>query len=139
MATIAEQLLEYEKRLLDPVLRRTPERLAALLTDDFVEFAGSSRTYDKKQVLYQLGRQHPAQLTIEEFRIVELAAGIALVTYRARAESAEGKGERYSLRSSLWLQRGGNWQMLFHQGTPVSENTPVNRFPFTFTKKRAGG
>ena len=41
---LAEELLECEKRLLDPVLRRTPERLAALLADNFVEFASSGRT-----------------------------------------------------------------------------------------------
>jgi hypothetical protein len=138
MTSIAEELLECEKRLVDTVLRRTPQRLAVLLSDEFVEFSSSGRTYDKKQVLYQLGRQLPAQLTIEEFRVVELAAGLALVTYRARAESADGKGERYSLRSSLWVQRAGNWQMLFHQGTAISENGQLNRSSLPFTKKTAG-
>src|SRR5438477_11227622 len=115
MKSIAEELLECEKRLLDPVLRRTPERIAALLDDNFVEFASSGRTYDKRQVIFHLGRQLPAQLAIEEFSVVDLAAGLALTTYRARAESAHGKGERYSLRSSFWIQSGENWQMLFHQ------------------------
>jgi glyoxylase I family protein len=138
MKSIAEELLECEKRLLDPVLRRTPERLAALLADNFVEFASSGRTYDKKQVIYHLGRQLPAQVRIEEFRVVELAPGIALVTYRARAESADEKDERYSLRSALWVRRGGNWQMVFHQGTPISENGQLNRSSLPFTKKTAG-
>ncbi len=107
MASLSEQLLELEKKLLDPVLRRTPEMLAPMLADDFVEFGSSGRTYDKKQVLYQLSRQLPAQLTIEEFRVVELAPDTALVTYRARAESADRKGEKYSLRSSIWIPHTG--------------------------------
>ena len=72
MASLAEQLLECEKKLLDPSLRRNPEKLASRLDDDFVEFGSSGRTYDKKQVLHQLSRQVPAQVTIEEFRVVEL-------------------------------------------------------------------
>src|SRR5213078_2139597 len=99
MASLFEQLLELETKLLDPTLRRKPEMLAHLLADDFVEFGSSGRVYDKKQVLYQLSRQLPAQLTIEEFRVVELAPDAALVTYRA--ESGDRKGEKYSLRSSI--------------------------------------
>src|SRR6266571_8674891 len=121
MASLPEQLLKLEMKLLDPALRRTPEMLASMLADNFVEFGSSGRTYertyDKKQVLYQLSRQLPAQLTIEEFRVVELAPDAALVTYRVRAESADRKAEKYSLRSSIWIQHAGQWQMMFHQGT----------------------
>jgi hypothetical protein len=138
MASLAEQLFECEKKLLDPVLRRTPEKLAPLLADDFMEFGSSGRTYDKKQILYQLRKQLLAQLTMEEFRVVELTPHAALVTYRARAESADGKGEKYSLRSSLWVQRAGEWQMIFHQGTLVSDNKPLNKPAFPFTKTTAG-
>ena len=138
MTSIAEELLECEKKLLDPVLRRTPERLAALLSDDFVEFASSGRTYDKQQILYRLSRQLPAQLTIEEFRLVELAPDSALIAYRARAESAERKGEKFSLRSSVWVRRTGEWKMIFHQGTMVAENKLVEKSTFPFTKKMAG-
>jgi hypothetical protein len=140
MSSLAEQLLEYEKKLLDPVLRRNPEQLASLLADDFVEFGGSGRTYDKNQVLYRLGRQLPAQLTIDEFRVVELAPDAALVTDRARAESADRRAEKYSLRSSIWLQRAGKWKMIFHQGTMVSENKPAEKSSFAAMnmKKMAG-
>jgi hypothetical protein len=130
MASLSEQLLGLEKKLLDPVLRRNPELLALMLADNFVEFGSSGRRYDKKQVLYQLSRQLPAQLTIEEFRVVELAPDAALVTYRARAESSDRKGEKYSLRSSIWRQQGAHWQMLFHQGTLVAENRPVKNLRF---------
>jgi hypothetical protein len=119
------------------VLRRTPEKLAPLLADDFMEFGSSGRTYDKKQILYQLRKQLLAQLTMEEFRVVELTPHAAF-TYKARAESADGKGEKYSLRSSLWVQRAGEWQMIFHQGTLVSDNKPLNKPAFPFTKTTAG-
>jgi hypothetical protein len=60
MASLSEQLLELETKLLDPTLRRKPEMLAHMLADDFVEFGSGGRVYDKKQVLYQLSRQLPA-------------------------------------------------------------------------------
>lgn len=122
MPALSEILLELEKKLLDPVLRQAPEKLAHILGDDFVEFGSSGRAYDKKQVLYLLRKQVAARLTIEEFRVVELAPAAALVTYRARGEPANGKSEKHSLRSSVWVQRVGEWQMIFHQGTPVPEN-----------------
>ncbi|SRR5258707_9970826 len=121
MASLSENLLNLEKKLLDPTLRRTPEKLAPLLADEFVEFGSSGRTYDKKQILFALRKQIPGRLTIEEFRVREISPAAALVTYRARAESADHKTEKSSLRSSLWVRRGSEWQMIFHQGTVVSE------------------
>jgi hypothetical protein len=122
MESISEPLLELEKKLLDPVLRRSPQKLAPMLAVDFVEFGSSGRAYDKKQVLYALRKQLPGRLIIEEFRVREISPTAALVTYRARAESADHQTEKYPLRSSLWVRRGGDWQMAFHQGTLVSEN-----------------
>ena len=121
MSALAEFLLELEKKLLDPALRRQPEQLAPLLADDFVEFGSSGRSYDKKQVLYLLRRQLAARLTIEEFHLVELSPDAALVRYRARSEPADGRAEKHSLRSSVWVQSKGEWRMIFHQGTAVPE------------------
>jgi len=120
MATLAELLLECEKKLLDPSLRRNPEKLESLLDDDFVEFGSTGRTYDKRQVLHHLSRQLPAELSIDEFRVVELGPGAALVTYRARADSRKERDEQGWWRSSVWVQRAGEWRMIFHQGTMIA-------------------
>lgn len=120
MPSLAELLLECEKKLLDTNLRRNPEKLASLLDDGFVEFGSTGRTYDKSQVLYHLSRQLPVELSIDEFRLVELGPGVALVTYRARADSRKERDEQYSWRSSVWVQRAGEWKMVFHQGTMIA-------------------
>jgi hypothetical protein len=119
MSSLAQQLLKLEEKLLDPTLRRTPEKLAPMLADEFLEFGSSGQAFDKKQILYRLRKQLSARLTIEQFRVTELGPAAVLVTYRAWAESADGRSEKYSLRSSVWLLRGGEWQMVFHQGTTV--------------------
>ena len=121
MSSLTEKLLELEKKLLDPDLRRTPEKLAPLLADDFMEFGSSGHAYDKQRILFLLRRQIPARLVIEEFRVFEVSASAALVTYRACSESTHMSAYRYSLRSSLWMLRGDAWQMVFHQGTNVPE------------------
>jgi len=129
MSSLSEHLLECEKKLLDPALRRAPDRLGSLLAENFIEFGSTGRTYDKSQVLYHLSRQLPTELSIDDFRVVELATGVALVTYRARADSRKEKDEQYSLRSSVWVQRDGEWKMIFHQGTMVAGAKPSMRFP----------
>lgn len=119
MSSLVEELLELEKKLLDPELRRAPEQLAHLLADDFIEFGSSGHALDKRRILFLLRKQHPAHLLIEEFRVIEIAPSAALVTYRACTESSRAEVAQYSLRSSLWMQRDGAWQMVFHQGTLV--------------------
>lgn len=121
MSSLTEELLELERKLLDPELRRNPEKLAHLLADDFIEFGSSGHSLDKKRILFLLRKQTPADLAIEEFRVIEIAPSSALVTYRASTESTRVSAARYSLRSSLWMQRNGSWQMVFHQGTIVPE------------------
>jgi hypothetical protein len=121
MLSLAEELLELEKKLVDPELRRTPEKLAPLLAHDFIEFGSSGHAYDKQRILFLLRRQVPARLLIEEFRMIPLSDSAALVTYRAGSESSRTTVAHYTLRSSLWVLRHGAWQMLFHQGTNVPE------------------
>lgn len=121
MSSLKEELLELEKKLVDPELRTTPEKLAPLLAEDFVEFGSSGHAYDKKRILFLLRRQIPTRLSIEEFRMIPLTDSAALVTYRAGTETSRTKAPHYSLRSSLWVLRGGAWQIVFHQGTNVPE------------------
>jgi hypothetical protein len=122
MPTLTEELLELEKKLVDPELRRTPEKLASLLGDDFMEFGSSGHAYNKKRILFLLRRHVPARLFIEEFRVFEIGDSAALVTYRTCTESTRVTASRYSLRSSLWVLRDGGLQMVFHQGTMVPES-----------------
>jgi|SRR5450631_2804765 hypothetical protein len=80
MTSITEQLLALERKLSDPRLRNTPEKLAPLLADDFLEFGSSGRTYDKEQVLNQLGKQTYTRMDIEEFLVTQIAPTAALAS-----------------------------------------------------------
>ena len=126
---VNDHLRALEEALLTPALRRDPRRLATLLADDFREFGSSGRIWTKAETLEGLLTETPIQLQLKDFEAKPLAPEAVLVTYRVQRETLaatpvpEGLEDvarpAPSLRSSLWVQREGRWQMLFHQGTPA--------------------
>jgi hypothetical protein len=111
-------LQELEESLLQSGVRNS-ERASQLLADDFVEFGSSGRTYSKEQSISSMRAESPVDYTATGFNMRLLAPQTALVTYRACLHSVPPV---YSLRSSIWQQHNGQWQMVFHQGTISSEN-----------------
>ena len=108
----ARALRDLEERLLDPSVRASPDEVATLLADEFIEFGSSGRIYDKQQIIRHLQEeQGEAQLTLAEFSARRLSADIVLVTYRVV--------ESRTIRSSIWSFQEGRWRMVFHQGTKI--------------------
>lgn len=128
---LVEHVFAAEFQLLAPTSSESAR--AAVLADDFLEFGSSGRVYDKPAILDLLRRRGPIDFTIENFRAVLLAPGVALATYEfvVRPDSAGGNAgtndaggsagasPRRSLRSSIFVEREGVWLMRFHQGTPI--------------------
>jgi hypothetical protein len=117
----SDEIRELEEACLDPEIRSDPERLAALIADDFQEFGSSGRVWDKTRVLDEVPAQSGLSFSLSEFAAVELAPQLVHTTFRLSTRDAGA--ERHSLRSSLWISRSGRWQMLFHQGTPCDAST----------------
>jgi hypothetical protein len=118
---LREHLRELEELMTKPEVRRSPEELARLLADDFREFGGSGRVFDKGQIIDALRNQPPVQLSLDEFEVKCLAPDIALVTYRGSCRFPESDKVSHSLRSSIWRNRDGRWEVVFHQGTPSAQ------------------
>ncbi len=104
-----------------PAIRRSAKDLSRLLADDFREFGGSGRVFDKGQIIDALRSQTPVELWLEDFQVLSLAPDVALVTYRGNCKSPESGLVSESLRSSIWRKRDGRWQAVFHQGTPSAK------------------
>ena len=115
---LSEELRKLEESMGRPEIRRSPELLTQLLADDFREFGSSGRVFDKKQIIDALQEQPRLQLWLEEFDVKQLAPDLALVTYRGNCRLVDSDKISRSLRSSIWRNRDGRWQVLFHQGTP---------------------
>jgi hypothetical protein len=118
MASLEQLLLEYETKLMDPEVRRS-EKAAEFIADDFMEFAGNGRIFNKSDALVMMKRHIVRALAIEEFQVRELSPDLVLVTYRVRSHGFAGTPSRVSVRSSIWVQRNHKWQVTFHQSTLI--------------------
>ncbi|MGO9433689.1 MAG: DUF4440 domain-containing protein [Terracidiphilus sp.] len=124
---LAAELLRAEMALLDPNIRRDRSRVAALLTDDFVEFGASGRAWSRDQILELLATEEYAPPIIEDFACHRLAENVVLVTYRTVRVNQETGRRETTLRSSIWTKGSASkskgssgWRVRFHQGTRVS-------------------
>lgn len=108
-----ERVTQLERELLRADVRRQRARVLELLHPDFREFGSSGNVWDAETVAERLALGE-ATGSIEMQHPVAVALGPAsiLLTYTAR------RGDRYSLRSSIWIHDSGAWQLFFHQGTP---------------------
>ncbi len=110
-----EELFELETSLHKKEIRNSPAAVAALLADDFTEFGSSGRVYDKSAIIELLRTEAVAadhKVTVENFAVRALSPDVALVTYLA---------SKRTLRSSIWRLSDSRWEMIFHQGTRVSQ------------------
>lgn len=113
-----ERLLEANERSLLEASVRKSSLVSELLAESFVEFGSSGRVFTKAQIVAALLEESSVEVSASAFEVRLLAPGVALVTYRTERHA---KPPVHSLRSSIWVQAEGKWQMVFHQGTPSSK------------------
>lgn len=115
--SLRDDILELEERLLRPEVRRSSQILEKLLGDEFIEFASDGTAYDKARVIAALQAESFHHRSITEFRLVALAEDLVHATYRITKRGDTSRDSVVSLRSSIWKERDGRWQLIFHQGT----------------------
>ncbi len=120
MNALLEHLRDLELALLTASVRGSVDALDALLANEFVEFGRSGGIYNKAEIIGSLTTEIPgADPPVGTgFALKELAPDVALLTWRSICREPDGR-EAHSLRSSIWKQTGGRWQIVFHQGTPT--------------------
>jgi len=107
-----DQVVRLELLLLEPTVRKDPERLVTFLHPQFREYGASGRTWDRQSIPQAMGgTDDPIAATDVAAR--RLGPDAVLVTYRSDAAG------RRALRSSIWVRDAGRWLLLFHQGTMV--------------------
>jgi hypothetical protein len=118
---VESELRKLETDLLRGGVRHSPEALSFLLAEEFCEFGSSGRILTKQETIDALATEAPVSFSVTDFSVTILAPCVALVKYQAARHDESGQVVSMSLRSSLWVLRNDRWQMLFHQGTKVSE------------------
>lgn len=108
---LKEHLQHLEESHTGLEVRRSKEKLDAILADDFFEIGSSGYIYDKKECL-ETGVVL-TEMKLHNYEIYPLAHDIDLATYFL----VDTTRERNTLRSSIWKLIDGHWQLYFHQGT----------------------
>ncbi len=118
---LQKTIYDLETTLLKPEIRSSAKDLDLLLADDFMEFGSSGEIYDKKMILERLPKDteiSPVQFEVSDFQVKELSENVVLATFKTDKISPD-KNHVMALRVSIWRKTDGNWQMIYHQGTPT--------------------
>lgn len=115
MDSLQQHVIALERALLDPAVRADAGRLARLIAEDFREVGATGRAFGKDDVLARLPHETGVGFLAGAMEAHVLAPDVVLVTYTVeRTVDGHTTG---SLRSSVWVNHDGNWQMRYHQGT----------------------
>lgn len=92
---------------------------ARMTAEDFWEIGASGQRYSREYVFDVLDARRAAPVDesdweTRDFHCRELAPDVYLLTYTLR------QGNRLTRRSTIWRRAGGDWQIVFHQGTVVA-------------------
>jgi hypothetical protein len=117
---LAAHLLDCERALLDPEVRRNRRRVSALLARDFFEFGASGRLWSRSQILTLLETENYEPPALEDFACRWISDDAVLVTYRTVRTGAKTSAQQSVLRSSIWKKEKEKWKVRFHQGTRAS-------------------
>jgi hypothetical protein len=115
----ANDPLAKEKQTWDALKRKDWEAFAANLAEDQLEVEPSG-VYDKAATLAAVKQFDFSKASTSDFKATKLDDDATLVTYMVRAPGPDGK-MRDERASTIWVNRGGAWLAVFHQGTPVMQ------------------
>lgn len=114
----------HELRQLEPLIYAANDgamrsHFERLLAPDFWEVGATGRVYDRAFVLDTLAQrqQQPRKEAWHTFdhAVRQIEAHHFLLTYALQQPT------RLSRRATLWRRSPEGWQMVYHQGTPVSD------------------
>ncbi|HLD82111.1 MAG TPA: DUF4440 domain-containing protein [Patescibacteria group bacterium] len=121
MNELTQKFYDLETTLLKPEVRSSREELDKLLADDFTEFGSSGSIYHKPDTLQGLTTSTDRIVfEVSDFEVKELSDSFVLTTFKTE-RTINDTDIVISLRSSIWKKTDGNWQMFFHQGTPIKQ------------------
>lgn len=107
--TDEEHVVAMERSLLSDEVRSDRAAVAALLHPDWQEIGRSGRLWTREDQLDAIGPIDPVD--VEVISVDRVGTDTILLLWRTST------AERSTLRSTLWVRCGGQWQARFHQGT----------------------
>ncbi|WP_133130623.1 DUF4440 domain-containing protein [Legionella yabuuchiae] len=115
---LSNKIIQYEKRLISK--QESACVLQDLLDDDFMEMSQSGNI-GKQDVIAWLNRHSKSEREGFQFQAKMISEDVILLTYISRIKEVNANNVQQTFRSSIWRKLGGQWRMVFHQGTPIHE------------------
>ena len=108
--------------------RSNLSRINQLIHSSFREIGYSGNTYSKREILDSLLNEVQSTYSVwsQDYQFIELSEEMVQVMYKEARMDAQGKLSRHAIRTSIWQNVSGCWQIRFHQATPVSGFVQTN-------------
>jgi hypothetical protein len=121
MGTIPSEAdaIAREKQVYDMLKKKDYDGFASMLADDMVEVE-SDGVYDKAGSIKGVKETDLSTASLSDFKVVKLDDDAVVVTYLVKFTVPEANAEGYR-QSTVWVNRGGKWLAVFHQGTPAAK------------------
>jgi len=113
-ASTGADLVANEKMVWDALKRKDYDAFASFLDDAQIEVEAEGVS-DKAGTLKGVRTFDASKFEQTDFRTVKFDSDASLVTYVVKPAGPKAVPERHS---TIWVNRGGKWRALFHQGTP---------------------
>jgi hypothetical protein len=122
--SLESEIKQLEEQLLHSDLRSNPALFNELLSDDFEEIGTAGILNTRKDVVdWLLNKESNINWSLTNFSLRQLSDDLVLAKYYAKANNSN----KVTHRSSLWKRVNSKttvkWQMVFHQGTLISEQS----------------
>lgn len=104
-----------EKLVWDAFKARNYDAFASYLTSDFIETEADG-VYDKAGSVKGVQNLDASKAVLSDWKTVKFDDDASLVTYTFKMPGMKPDTEYHS---SIWVNRNGKWQGLFHMGTPA--------------------
>lgn len=104
-----------EKQAWDAIKKKDWDSFTSMLADDELEIENDG-VYDKAGTLNGLSQSNMPEMALSDFKATKIDDDAAIVTYIVKPANAKA-GDAASNSTTIWVNRGGKWLAVFHQGT----------------------
>jgi len=121
-ATSDDDHIAREKQVWELLKKKDYDGFASMLADDQVEVSAGG-VHDKAGSVAGVKQNDFSTATLSDFKVVKVDDDAVVVTYLAKVTAPEANPGGYR-ESTVWVNRGGKWVAVFHQGTQVATASP---------------
>lgn len=124
-SALHEELIAKEKEVWDAYKRKDAEAVGQLLAEDYYAIEDADgEIMSKMEAILSVRELDLAKYEMQNLAVIEINDSSAIVRYKVKIEGAAHKHAfvpHWSIVSSIWVKRAGEWKNLMYQETKMGE------------------